>query len=179
MSVLDTLDALERSLRESPWIPFTQVKAVKQEQIDQLLQATRQELERVQRERPTVPSREEVLSQAANERKLILEAARQEANEMLRDDRIKSLSRRRFDEIVGAGKQRGDVLIRDAYAYAVERMSHMEQELSRLNEQVGTGLELVQKTTKEAEKSRRQRGKQVARAQAKERRRKLRQLFFG
>jgi hypothetical protein len=179
MSVLDTLDALERSVRESPWIPFTQLKAMKQEEIDQLLQATRQELERVRREHPPVPSRDEVLNQAANERKLILEAARQEANELLREDRIELLSRRRFDEVIGAGRQRGNSLVRDAYAYAVERMSQMERELSRLNGQVSDGVGLVQRTVKEAEKSQRQRGKQVARAQAKERRRKLRQFFFG
>ena len=100
MDVLTTLDALERSIRESPAIPFTQLRAVDGQRLDNFLRRAREELERIQREPPSVPSRDEVLSQAAHESKLIVEAARQEANETLSNDRIQSLSRQLYDEIV-------------------------------------------------------------------------------
>jgi Fe2+ transport system protein B len=179
MDVLDTLNALERSIRESPPIPFTQLRAVDGQRLDALLRATRAELERLQREPPSVPSRDEVLSQAANESKLIVEAARQEANELLSNDRIQSLSRLRYDEIVNEGKRQANQHIREAYAYTVERMTEIDRKLEKLNEQVESGGNLVQKTVKDAEKAQRHRNQEVARATAKERRRKLRQMLFG
>ena len=179
MDVLDTLAAFERSILDSPAIPFTQLRAVDRVQLDDLLRATRQELERIQREPPSAPSRDEVLSQAANESKLIVEAARQEANELLSNDRIQSLSGLRYDEIVNEGKQHASQLVREAYAYSVERIADIDRQLGKLNEQVESGVNLVQKTVKDAEKSQRHRNKEVARAEAKERRRKLRQKLFG
>ena len=179
MDVLDTLDALERSIREAPAIPFTQVRVVDRAQLDHLLRATRQELERIQREPPSVSSRDAVLSQAANESKLIVEAARQEANELLSNDHIQSLSRLRYDEIVNEGKHQANQRIREAYAYSVERMAEIDRQLAKLNGQVESGLDLVQKTVKDATKAQRHRDKGVARAEAKERRRKLRQKLFG
>lgn len=179
MDVLDTLNAFERSIQDSPAIPFTQLRAVDRARLDDLLRATRQELERIQREPPSAPSRDEVLSQAANESKLIVESARQEANELLSNDRIQSLSRLRYDEIVNAGEQRASQLIREAYAYSVERIAEIDRQLGKLNEQVRSGVDLVQKTVKDAEKSRSYRNKEVARAETKERRRKLRQKLFG
>ncbi len=179
MDVLDTLNALERSIRESPPIPFTQLRAVDGQRLDALLRSAREELERLQREPPSAPSRDEVLSQAANESKLIVEAARQEANELLSNDRIQSLSRQRYDEIVNEGKRQANQHIREAYAYTVERMTEIDRQLEKLNEQVESGGNLVQKTVKDAEKAQRHRGQEVARAAAKERRRKLRQMLFG
>lgn len=179
MDVLDTLDAFERSILNSPPIPFTQLRAVDRARLDDLLRATRQELERIQRDPPLAPSRDEVLSQAANESKLIVEAARQEANELLSNDRIQSLSRLRYDEIVNEGKQHASQLIKEAYAYSVERVAEIDRQLGKLNEQVGSSVDLVQKTVKDADKSRRHRNREVARAEAKERRRKLRQKLFG
>ncbi len=179
MDVLDTLDALERYVLQSPLIPFTQLCVLDREQMDRLLQATRQELERMQREQPSVPSPDELLSQAANESKLIVESARQEANELLRDDRIKILSRQTFDEIVGAGKQKGNQLIQEAYAYSTERLSEIDRQLSKLNEQVSVGVTLAQKTAKDAEKARQQREKAYSRTQAKKRRQKIWQQLFG
>ena len=179
MDVLDTLNALERSIRESPPIPFTQLRAVDGQQLDALLRRTRAELERLQREPPSAPSRDEVLSQAANESKLIVEAARQEANELLSNDRIQSLSRQRYDEIVTRGKNQANQHIREAYAYTVERMAEIDRQLEKLNEQVESGGDLVQKTVKHAEKAQRHRSQEVARAAAKERRRRFRQMLFG
>jgi hypothetical protein len=179
MDVLDTLNALERSIRESPTIPFTQLRAVDGQRLDALLRRARAECERLQREPPSAPSSDEVLNQAANESKLIVEAARQEANEVLSNDRIQSLSRLRYDEIVNEGKRQANQHIREAYAYTVERMAEIDRQLGKLNEQVESGVDLVQKTVKGAEKAQRQRNQEVARAAAKERRQKLRQMFFG
>lgn len=179
MDVLDTLDALERSIQERPPIPFTQLRIANRTQLEQLLRATRKEVERVRRSPPPVPARDEVLSKAANESKLIVEAARQEANELLSNDRIESLRRLQYDGIVNEGKRQADQHIRKAYTYSARRMAEIDRQLVKLNEQVVSGGDLVQKTVKNAEKSQHHRNKEVARAEAQERRRKLRQMFFG
>jgi len=179
MDLFDRLDALERTVRESPSILFTQLKALNREEFDRLLLAARQEVERVRRERPALPSRDEVLRQTESESQAILEVARQKANEVLRQDRIRSLSRQHANAVLSEGKQRAASLIRDAYAYTLERLSRIDGQLSRLNEQVAASLGIVKQTARTAREARRQREKQAARYQARERRRKLRQIFFG
>ena len=173
MDIFDTLDVLENHVRESPWIPFTRLRAVDLDLIGQMLQVAREQIARAQQEPSPEASRAAVLSQAENEGRLIVEAARQEAEEILNDDRITSLSRGYYDEIVGEGRQRGDQHMREAYAYTAERMAAIERSLSALRDRVHEGLDVAQKTTKEAEKNLRQRQKEVSHEKAKERRQKL------
>jgi cell division septum initiation protein DivIVA len=173
MDVLDTLDALEDYIRESPWLPLAHVRVVDRDAIDQLLRVTRQEAERAQQAPPPVRSRDEVLGQAAYESKLIIETARRDALELLRDERIKALSRQRFDEIVGEGKQKANRLLREAYDYSVERMTAVERSLDTLHGEVETGLTVLQRTARDADRASRQRKKEASRARAKERRRKV------
>jgi len=176
MDVFDTLDALENHVRASPWIPFTRLRAVDRGVIDQLLRTAREQMERAEQE----PERswDEVLSQAENEGRLIVEAARQEALEILSDDRIKSLSQQQFDEIVGVGRQQADQRMRAAYAYTVERMTAIERSLTQLRSQVGEGLEVTRRTTRVAERSLHQRQKEVSREKARERRQKIKEALF-
>lgn len=176
MDVFDTLDALESHVRASPWIPFTRLRAVDRGVIDQLLRTAREQMERAE----PAPERswDEVIGQAENEGKLIVEAARQEALEILSDDRIRSLSQQQFDEIVGEGQQQADQRMRAAYAYTVERMTAIERSLTQLRSQVGEGLEVARKTTRVTERSLHQRQKEVSREKARERRQKIKEALF-
>ena len=177
MDVFDTLDVLEDHVRESPWIPFTRLRAVDLDLINQLLQVAREQIARAQQAPSTEAARAEMLSQAENEGRLKVEAARQEANEILSDDRIRSLSQRNYDEIVGEGRQRGNQHMREAYTYTAERMAAIEQSLNALRERVDDGLDVAQKTAKEAEKNLRKSKKDVSREKAKERREKIKQVL--
>lgn len=178
MDVFDTLDALENHVRASPWIPFTRLRAVDRDTIDQLLRTAREQMERAGPEPSPERSRDEMLSQAENEGRLIVEAARQEALEILSDDRIRSLSQRQFDAIVGVGRQQADQHMRAAYAYTVERMTAIERSLTHLRSQVGEGLEVTRKTTRVTERSLHQRQKEGSREKARERRQKIKEALF-
>ncbi|HEY7348967.1 MAG TPA: hypothetical protein VH599_11710 [Ktedonobacterales bacterium] len=178
MDVFDTLDALESYVRESPWVPFTRLHAVDRSVIDELLRAAREQIERAQQEAALTSSHDELLSQAANEGRLIVEAARQEAREILSDDRIKTLSLQQFDEIVGEGQQQANQLMRGAYAYTAQHMTTIERSLDKLRAQVGEGLEIARRTTRNAEKSQRQRQKEFSREKARDRHQKIKQALF-
>lgn len=178
MDIFDTLEVLEQQVRESPWIPFTQLRAVDLDQMQQLLRVAREQLARAQQELMTDAAREELLSQAANEGKLIVESARQEAREMLSDDRINSLRQHYFDEIAGEGRQRANQHMRAAYGYTTERMTEIERSLRALRDQVGEGRETAQKTTRDAEKNLRQSRKEVSREKARARRQRIKQALF-
>jgi vacuolar-type H+-ATPase subunit H len=178
MDVLDTLDALEGQVRESPWIPFTRLRAVDLNTFEQLLRVAREQLERAQQESLPGVSRDEALRQAENEARLIIEAGRQEAREILSDDRITSLRTRYHDEIVGEGRQRANQHMREAYTYAAERMTAIESNLRELRDQIGGGLDVAQKTTRVAERNLRQRQKEVSREKAKARRQKIKEALF-
>jgi hypothetical protein len=178
MDIFDTLDGLQDHVQQSPWIPFTQLRVVDQDLMTQLLQVAREQLERAQQEPPSEKSREEMLSQAENEGKLLVEAARHEAQEVLSDDRISSLRQNYYDEIVGEGRQRANQRMREAYAYTVERMTAIERSLRALRTQVGEGLAGAQKTTRDAEKNLRQSKKEVSREKVRARRQKVKQALF-
>lgn len=178
MDIFDTLEVLENHVRESPWIPFTQLRAVDVDLIRRLLLVAREQLERAQQEPSSEIVREEHLSQAAHEGKLIVEAARQESQEILGEDRIRSFRQNYYDEIVGEGRQRANQRMREAYEYAAERMSAIERRLSALRDQVSDGVEIAQKTTKEAEKNLRQSRKEVSRGKARERRQKIKEALL-
>ncbi len=178
MDVFDALDALEDHVRESPWIPFTRLRAVDLDVLQRLLREAREQIERAQQEPPSESAQAELLNQAENEGRLIVEAARQEAQELLSGERIDSLSRRYYDEIVGEGRQRADQHMRDAYAYTTERMTAIERSLGALRDQVSGGVEMAQKTTRDAEKNLRQRQKEVSREKAKARRQKIKEVLF-
>jgi hypothetical protein len=178
MDIFDTLEVLEQQVRESPWIPLTQLRAVDVEQVLRLLREVRAELDHAQREPLTDEVREDVLSQAAYEGKLIIEAARQESEELLSGDRISSQRQQYFDEIVGEGRQRANQHMRLAYGYTTERMTEVERSLRALREQVGEGRTVAQKTTKDAEKHLRQSKKEVSREKARTRRQRIKQALF-
>lgn len=178
MDIFDTLEALEQQVRESPWIPFTQVRVVDVEQMLSLLREAREQLEHARQEPMTDVAREEVLSQAAYEGKLLIEAARQESEEMLSGDRISSLRQQYFDEIVGEGRQRGNQHMREAYAYTTERMMAVERSLRALRDQVSAGRATAEKTTRDAEKNLRQSKKEVSREKARARRQRIKQALF-
>ena len=175
MDVFDTLDVLENHVRESPWIPFTRLRAVDLNLIGQLLRIAREQIEQAQQEASSGRSREELLGQAESEGRLIVEAARQEAQEILSGDRITSLSRQYYDEIVGEGRKLANQRMRAAYAYTAERMTAIERSLGALRAQVAEGLEVAQQTTRDAEKNLRQRKQEVSREKARERRQQRKQ----
>jgi hypothetical protein len=178
MDVFDTLDALEDQVRGSPWVPFTRLRAVDRAAIDQLLRIARAQIERAQQEPVSGRSEDDVLRQAEQEGRLIVEAARQEAQDILNNEHISALSRQRFDEIVGAGQQQGSQHMREAYAYSAERMKAIERSLGTLRSQVEEGLVIAQKTTRNAEKNLRQREKEASREKARERRQKIKEALF-
>jgi vacuolar-type H+-ATPase subunit H len=178
MDVFDTLDALEDQVRESPWIPFTRMRAVDLDLLEQLLRLARDQIERAQQEPLAENARAELLTQAENEGRLIVETARQEAQEILSDERISSQSRRYYDEIVGEGRQRANEHMRAAYAYTAERMTAIERSLGALRDQVSGGVDMAQKTTSEAEKNLRQRKKEASREKARARRQKIKEALF-
>ena len=173
MDVLDALSAIESQILESPWIPLANRRAVDRSTLDRLILATRQEIERMQQTPPSGPRREEILSLATNESRLLLEEARRQADETLRDDRIKLLARQRFDEIVGEGKHQANLLIQNAYAYSAERISEMEQQLAQTRQQVGESLEILEKGIKATHKATRQRKKETAKTRKTQQRSKI------
>ncbi len=170
MDVFDTLDALEQHVKGSPSIPLSDLRAVDGEAIVGLLRATRRGLERSRQEPLSAQSRDALLDQAMSEARLLIETARAEARELLRDDRIQARKRQRYEEIVGGGRQQANEVMRQAYGYSVERMSAVARRLETLRKQVHEGLEIAQKTIKDAEKAQRQRRKETARKRARKRR---------
>ncbi len=153
---LDVLDALEREVKESPRVPASNLRAVDRITLGNLLALARDELAR-QQGTSLALNRDEVLAQAENERRFLLEHARHEADELLREERIKVFTRQRFDAIVDEGRQEAQRVRQEANGYSAGRLAEAESSLEKLRRQVERALEGLKKDIKDGEKSHQQR----------------------
>jgi hypothetical protein len=160
--VLDAFDVFEMEVKASPRVSVSGLRAVDRMRLESLLALARAELERGQQQPRPPMNWDEALAQAEHERRLLLENAREEANELLREERIKTFTRRRFDQIVEEGQQQAQRIMRDASGSSAERLAEAEDRLNRLHKQVRAGLEILKKGIKESEKSHRQRKREEA-----------------
>lgn len=164
---LDVLDAIEIQVKESPRVPASRLRAVDRTTLESLVALAREELTRGQQLPRSALSRDEVLAQAESESRLLIENARHEADELLREERIKVFTRRRFDQIVEEGRERAQRLRQEANYYSAGRLDEAERRLHKLNQQVAAGLEALKNGIKEMEKSHRQRKRDEARQSRK------------
>jgi hypothetical protein len=162
---LDVLDALEREVKESPLIPASSLRAVDRITLWNLLALARDELARGQQGTSLPLNWDEALAQAENERRFLLENARHEADELLREERIKVFTRQRFDAIVEQGQEEAQRVRQEANGYSAGRLAEAERSLEKLRQQVERALEGLKKDMKDSEKSHQQRKRDEAKQQ--------------
>ncbi len=160
---LDVLDAIEIQVKESPRVPVSHLRAVDRTTLENLVALAREELARGQELPRSALSREGVLAQVEGESRFLIENARHEADELLREERIRVFTRRRFDQIVEEGRERAQRTRQEAYSYGAGRLDEAEKRLHRLSQQVAAGLETLKDSIKEIEKGHQQRKRDEAR----------------
>jgi uncharacterized protein YukE len=164
---LDVLDALEIQIKKSPRIPFSNLRAVERTMLESLVALAREEVERSQQQPFPLFNRDEVLAQAESERRFLIENARHEADELLREERIKVFTRRRFDAIVEQGHEQARRIIKEANGYGAERFAEAEERLNKLSRYLREEVQTLKQGIKEVEKSHRQRKREEARKRRK------------
>jgi hypothetical protein len=138
--VQDVLDEIEAELTASPAVPVAGQVALNPERMAALTARLRTAVAEA-RERASEPAAVQAeLRQAEAQAALILEDARRKAEMLLDGQRVQKLREERVQEIISESRQRGQVLVAQAYEVGRQRMEVVAQraeEARRLVAQAG------------------------------------------
>ncbi|GAC1447175.1 MAG: hypothetical protein PVSMB4_01790 [Ktedonobacterales bacterium] len=123
--VLDVLDEIEAEIVASPALPVGEVVGVNAERMAVLTTRLREAVARAREAPLDEATRRGKLQQAEAQAALLIEDARRKADMLLDGERVKKLRNEQTQAIIQESRQRGEVLVADAYTYARARMEEV------------------------------------------------------
>ncbi len=146
MDILHLIDRLEELFNESRALPFTHNVIVDEDHmldiIDQMRIAIPEEVKKAQQ---LLNQSERILAQAEEKANRTTVLAEEKANELTSQDSVIQEAQRRADNILDQARADAEATRIEADNYVIEVLSNVEDELSRLLNQVHNGIRAVQK----------------------------------
>ena len=146
MDILHLIDRLEELFNESRALPFTHNVVVDEDRmldiIDQMRIAIPEEVKKAQQ---LLNQSERILAQAEEKANRTTALAEEKANEITSQDAVIQEAQRRADNILEQARADAEATRIEADNYVIEVLSNVEDELSRLLNQVHNGIRAVQK----------------------------------
>lgn len=145
MDILHLIDRLEELFNESRALPFTHNVVVDEDRmldiIDQMRIAIPEEVRKAQQ---LLNQSERILAQAEEKATRTTLLAEEKAGELTAKDMVTQEATRRSEQILNQARADAEATRDDADAYVVETLSRVEDELSRLLNQVHNGIRALQ-----------------------------------
>ncbi|MBC8334991.1 MAG: hypothetical protein HQ525_08540 [Anaerolineae bacterium] len=145
MDILHLIDRLEELFNESRALPFTHNVVVDEDRmldiIDQMRIAIPEEVKKAQQ---LLNQSERILAQAEEKATRTTLLAEEKAGELTAKDMVTQEATRRSEQILNQARADAEATRDDADAYVVETLSRVEDELSRLLNQVHNGIRALQ-----------------------------------
>jgi len=145
MDILHLIDRLEELFNESRALPFTHNVVVDEDRmldiIDQMRIAIPEEVKKAQQ---LLNQSERILAQAEEKATRTTLLAEEKAGELTAKDMVTQEASRRSEQILNQARADAEATRDDADAYVVETLSRVEDELSRLLNQVHNGIRALQ-----------------------------------
>jgi len=145
MDILHLIDRLEELFNESRAVPFTHNVIVDEDRmldiIDQMRIAIPEEVKKAQQ---LLNQSERILAQAEEKANRTTSLAEEKAAELTSQDMVAQEAQRRADQIIHQARADAEATRADADAYVIETLSSVEDELSRLLNQVHNGIRALQ-----------------------------------
>ena len=146
MDILHLIDRLEELFNESRALPFTHNVIVDEDRmldiIDQMRIAIPEEVKKAQQ---LLNQSDRVLAQAEEKANRTTALAEEKADELTSQDTLIQEAQRRADNILDQARADAEATRDEADQYVIETLSGVEDELSRLLNQVHNGIRAVQK----------------------------------
>ncbi|MBT3322266.1 MAG: hypothetical protein HN392_08265 [Anaerolineae bacterium] len=146
MDILHLIDRLEELFNESRALPFTHNVIVDEDRmldiIDQMRIAIPDEVKKAQQ---MLNQSDRILAQAEEKANRTTVLAEEKANEMTSEDVLIEKAKLRADNVLEQARADAAATRMDADNYVVETLSGVEDELSRLLNQVHNGIRELQK----------------------------------
>jgi hypothetical protein len=141
MDILHLVDRLEELFNESRTVPFTRNAVVDEDKmldiIDQMRVTIPAEVKQAQQ---LLAQKDRIVAQAQEEAARIVSLAREKGEQMLERENIIKNATTRADQILAQARADAAATRRDADDYVIEGLQHLEDEISRLQNQVRNGL---------------------------------------
>lgn len=145
MDILHLIDRLEELFNESRAVPLTRNVMVDEDKmldiIDQMRIAIPEEVKKAQQ---IITQKDRFLAQAQEEANRTVEIARQKAEDLVHRDLIVVEAQRRAEQIVSQARADAEATRRDADDYVVDALTHLQNELEKLTNQVRNGIRTVE-----------------------------------
>ncbi len=146
MDILHLIDRLEELFNESRALPFTHNVIVDEDRMLDIIDQMRISIpEEVKKAQQLLNQSDRVLAQAEEKANRTTELAKEKADEMTSEDTLIHEAQRRADNILDQARADAEATRADADSYVVETLSSVEDELSRLLNQVHNGIRALQK----------------------------------
>jgi hypothetical protein len=141
MDILHLVDRLEELFNESRTLPFTRNAVVDEDKMLDIIDQMRVTIpEEVKKAQQVVSQRDRIVAQAQEEAARIVALAREKADQMVDRETLVRSATIRADQILAQARADAVATRRDADDYVIEGLKHLEDEMSRLLNQVRNGL---------------------------------------
>jgi F0F1-type ATP synthase membrane subunit b/b' len=145
MDVLHLVDRLEEIFNESRPVFFTHSVFVDEDKILDLIDQMRVSIpDEIKKAQQLLAQRDRILAQAQEEANRTLSLARDKADQLVQKDPISQSAQARAEQIVAQSRTEAEATKRDADAYVLETLTHLEMEIERSLSQVRNGVKVLQ-----------------------------------
>ena len=145
MDILHLIDRLEELFNQSKPFPLTRNVMVDEDKmldiIDQMRIAIPEEVKKAQQ---ILAQKDRVMAQAQEEANRTIDLARQKAEDLVHRDMIVVEAQRRAEQIVSQARLDAEATRREADNYVVDALTHLQNDLERLTNQVQNGIRTVE-----------------------------------
>jgi len=146
MDILHLIDRLEELFNESRAVPFTHNVIVDEDRMLDIIDQMRITIpEEVKKAQQLLNQSERILAQAEEKANRTTLLAEEKAAELTSQDVVIQEAQRRADQILSQARADAEATRTDADDYVIETLSKLEDEISRLLNQVHNGIRAVQK----------------------------------
>jgi hypothetical protein len=144
IAILQLVDQLADLVQQGWQIPFSQYRAVRGREVDQLIERMRINVPSSIRESErTVAERDRILAEAKAEADRIVEDAHRQAMDMISERALLDTARQEMQRIIDEGQTDARRRVEEADRYTVGALRELQDHLGALTQQVDNGIEMM------------------------------------
>jgi hypothetical protein len=145
MDILHLVDRLEELFNESRTVPFTRNVVVDEDKMLDIIDQMRVTIpEEVKKAQQLLAQKDRILAQAQEEAGRIVALAKEKAEQIVEREAIVKSAQTRASQIVNQAREDATVTRREADDYVVKSLENLEEEISRLLNQVRNGIRKIE-----------------------------------
>ena len=145
MDILQLIDRLEELFNDAKAVPFTHNVVVDEDRMLELIDQMRIAIpEEVKKAQQVMAQRDRVMAQAQEEANRTLQLSRDKAEQLIERDMIVQEAQRRAEQILTQARGEAEATRTDADNYVVDTLMQLQDQISKLSNQVNNGIRMVQ-----------------------------------